>query len=114
MARYEEIEIDQGSDVSIQLHTINQDQTKKDLTNTTVVSKMKKTHRSTTSTDFTAVVLDPATDGVIQMELTNAQTSALKAGRYVYDVKLSFVDSDGNTVIERILEGRITVNPGVS
>jgi len=38
----------------------------------------------------------------------------LKSGRYVYDVELSFVDSSSNTVIERILEGQITVTPQVT
>ena len=48
------------------------------------------------------------------MSLTNVQTDALKAGRYVYDVELSFVDSAGATIIERVLEGRITVTPSVT
>ena len=48
------------------------------------------------------------------MSLTNTQTDALKAGRYVYDVELSFADSDGDTIIERVLEGKITITPSVT
>ena len=33
---------------------------------------------------------------------------------YVYDVELSFVDSSSNTIIERILEGKISVSPSVT
>ena len=43
-----------------------------------------------------------------------SQTDSLKAGRYVYDVELSFVDSDGATIIERVLEGKITLTPSVT
>jgi len=38
----------------------------------------------------------------------------MKAGRYVYDVELSYQDSDENTIIERVLEGQITVTPSVT
>jgi hypothetical protein len=48
------------------------------------------------------------------MSLTNTETGALRAGRWVYDVEMSFVDSDSNTIRERILQGQITVNPQVT
>jgi hypothetical protein len=38
----------------------------------------------------------------------------LRTGRWVYDAELSFVDSDDNTIIERILEGQINVLPQVT
>jgi len=38
----------------------------------------------------------------------------LKPGRYVYDAELSFVDSAGATITERVLEGRIQVTPSVT
>ena len=46
--------------------------------------------------------------------ITNSQTGALRTGRWVYDAELSFVDSDDNTIIERILEGQINVLPQVT
>jgi hypothetical protein len=55
-----------------------------------------------------------AINGVAVMSLTNTQTDALKPGRYVYDVELSFQDSSGTTIIERILEGKVTVTPSVT
>ena len=48
------------------------------------------------------------------ISLTNTQTDLLKAGRYVYDVELAFLDSDSNTIIERVLEGRVQVSPSVT
>jgi len=46
--------------------------------------------------------------------LTNAQTDTLKVGNYVYDAEISFVDSNGSTIKERVLEGKIRVSPSVT
>lgn len=115
MAQYEEITIDQGADAAIELHLVNTDGSKKDLTNHTVSAQLKKNFTSTDSdtTTFVSTISD-AVNGICTISLTNIQTDALKAGRYVYDVELSFVDSDEDTIIERILEGKITVTPSVT
>ena len=115
MAQYEEITIDQGADASIELHLVNTDGSKKNLTNHTITAKMKKNYTSDSSdtTDFVSTVSN-ALDGIATISLTNIQTDALKAGRYVYDVELSFQDSDGDTIIERVLEGKITITPSVT
>jgi len=118
MAQYEEITIDQGSDVALEIHLVNKDGSKKDLTNHSVTAKAKKTYNSTDSADvfsFTTVVADPATDGVTTISLTNTQTDAMKApSRYVYDVELSYSDSSNNDIIERVLEGVLHVTPSVT
>lgn len=116
MAQYEDFTIDQGTDVAIEIHVVDALNATKNLTNYSVAAKMKKTYNSDSSdtTNFTAVVTAPATDGVVTLSLTNTQTDSLKSGRYVYDVELSFVDSNGDTIIERILEGKILVTPSVT
>ena len=117
MAQYEEFTIAQGTDVSIELECVDKNDAKKELTAHTVAAKMKKTYTSTDSSDiqaFTAIIGTPSTAGIVNLSLNNTQTTALRAGRYVYDVELSFVDSDSNTIIERILEGRIQVTPSVT
>jgi hypothetical protein len=115
MATYEEITIDQGSDVTIQLELVDTEGAVRDLTNYTVAAKMKKNYNSDSAdtTTFSSVITQAA-QGIATLTLTNTQTDALKAGRYVYDVELSFVDSDSNTIVERILEGRIQVTPSVT
>ena len=79
---------------------------------------MKRSYNSVDSADivnFSADIMNPPTDGYVTLSLTNIQTDALNPRtRYVYDVELSFDDSDGNTIIERILEGMIKVNPSVT
>ena len=116
MAQYEELTIDKGTDVTLQLELEDTNGNAKDLTNYTVAGKLKKTYNTpdAEATVFTTEVKAPATGGVVNLSLSNTQTDALKAGRYVYDVEISFVDSDAQTVIERVLEGTITVTPSVT
>lgn len=117
MAQYEEFTIDQGADVAIQINLIDPEtNSAKNLTNHSVAAKLKKNYNSDSAdtVSFTSVVATPPTDGIVTLSLTNIQTNDLKQGRYVYDVELSYVDSDANTIVERILEGRIQVTPSVT
>lgn len=118
MADYEDFKIDQGADVAIELHLQEADGSKKDLTNHSATAKMKRSYNSVDSSDivsFATVIAAPQTDGVLTLGLTNTQTDLLNPRlRYVYDVELSFVDSSSNTIIERILEGKISVSPSVT
>lgn len=116
MAQYEEFTIDQGADVAIQISCLDVDGSVKDLSNHTVTAKMKKNYNSDSddTVTFTSIVSTPPTDGIINLSLTNSQTDNIKAGRWVYDVEIAFVDSDGATIKERILEGRIQVTPSVT
>ena len=117
MAIYEDFTIDQGADVALQIELVNPDGSTKDLSGYSVAAKMKKTFNSAVDNtlDFTAIVAQPATDGVVTLSLTNIQTDTLATrGRYVYDVEISYVDGEGNTIIERVLEGKIKVNPSVT
>ena len=117
MAEYEDFNIDQGSDVAIELHLQDADGTKKDLTAHTVTSKMKRNYNAGAegTVEFTTALGSPPTDGIAILSLTNEQTDQLvTTGRYVYDVEVSYVDTDNNIIIERVLEGKIKVNPSVT
>lgn len=116
MAAYEEFTIDQGSDLAIEIHLVTVDGSAKDLANHSVAAKLKKNYTSDSdeTTDFNAIIATPPSDGIITLSLTNTQTDALSKGRYVYDVEISFTDSDDNNIIERVLEGRVQVTPSVT
>ena len=118
MADYEDFTIDQGADVAIELHLQEQDGSKKNLTGHSALAKMKRSYNSTDSdeiTSFTTIVSSPATDGILTLALTNSQTDSLNSRlRYVYDVELSYQDSNSQTIIERILEGKVKVSPSVT
>ncbi len=115
MAQYEDIMIDQGTDVAIELNLVDKNGANKNLAGYSVAAKMKRTYNSDSAdtTDFATVITDED-QGELTLSLTNIQTDALKAGRYVYDVEISYQDSDSNTIIERILEGNIHVSPSVT
>ena len=116
MAQYEDITIDQGADVAIEIHLVNKDGSAKNLTNHQIFATMKRTYNSDSADTqaFNCIVASPATSGITTISLTNAQTNTLKAGQYVYDVEMSFVDSDQDTIVERVLEGKIIVTPSVT
>ena len=116
MAQYEDIIIDQGADQTIKLELVDTSGATKDLTGYSASAQIRKTYNSSDSdaVTFSSQIQSPADDGIVNLTLTNAQTSAMKSGRYVYDVEISFVDSAANTIVERILEGQVTVSPSVT
>jgi len=114
MAEYEKFTFDKGSDIAVQLELVDLSGNPKDLTNYSAAAKMKRNYNSDSAdtTDF-AVAIQP-TDGIVTLSLTNQQTDALRVGNYVYDAEISYVDSNGATIVERILEGKIRVSPSVT
>jgi len=117
MAYYEDLTIDQGSDVAIEVHLTDPDGSKKNLAGHSAAAKMKVNYNSGDSdtTDFSVIVATPSTDGILVMSLTNEQTDSLNPRiRYVYDVEISYQDSDSNTIIERVLEGKVRITPSVT
>lgn len=116
MAQYEDLAIDQGTDVAVEIRLANVDGSRKNLQGYSVAAQIRQTLETSDSDAlaFTAIVADPATDGIITLTLTNAQTMTLTARRYLYDVEISYDDSDDNTFIERVLYGNVIVNPNVT
>lgn len=118
MAQVRDLTVDRGSDVAIELHLVEEDNTPKNLTNFFASGKIKKTYNTTDSDqifDFRVSYGSPLGAGIINLLLDRQDTERMKPGRYVYDVELRNSDSvDSNTTIERILEGKITVTPSVT
>ena len=116
MAIIANIFIDQGADFSITVDVSDANGNQLNLTGYTASAQIRKTYNSSDSdaVTFSSQVESPADEGIVNLTLTNSQTSAMKSGRYVYDVEISFVDSAANTIVERILEGQVTVSPSVT
>jgi hypothetical protein len=117
MARYEELTIDQGSDVSLDVYLTNVDGSPKDLSGFSAAAKMSTRYDVADSDKiaFTAYVTVPTNAGIVNLSLPNTTTSALNSRRrYVYDMEISYTDSDSNVIVERVLEGLITVTPSVT
>jgi hypothetical protein len=107
MASVTNIVIDQGTTFSLEMNLTNDDLSAKDLTDYTCTSQMRKSYDAATSTAFTVAKVNAT--GKITISLTAAETSAIKAGRYVYDIN---IDSTAETL--RVLEGIVTVTPEVT
>ena len=116
MSQYEDFIIDQGTDFTIQLELVDANGSAKDLTGYSSSSQIRKTYSSSDSdaVSFSTQFQSPRSSGVINLTITNSQTGLMKAGRYVYDVEISSLDSADNTIVERILEGQITMSPSVT
>jgi hypothetical protein len=100
--------IDQGTTYSTTIDVTDDNDVPINLSGYTGSAQLRKHYSSSNSTIFT-VSLAPL-DGIVILSLTSAQTAALKAGRYVYDVELT----NTSNVVSRIVEGIVTVTPQVT
>jgi|TARA_B110000211_G_scaffold161705_1_gene182864 outer membrane lipoprotein-sorting protein len=110
MAVYSDISIDQGSDFSAEVVVNDATGTVANLTGYTGAGQIRKTYSSSTFTAF-GVTVTNAGNGVLTITLSNTVTNAMKAGRYVYDVEIT---QTSNGEITRVVEGQITIMPGVT
>lgn len=74
----------------------------------TVESKLRKTYTSSNSVSFDSSIVN-ATGGEVRISLASTETSNLKSGRYVYDVKAT----NGSDIF-KLVEGTALVRPGVT
>ena len=110
MAVYSDLSIDQGSDFSADIVVEDATGTVGNLSGYTVAGQIRKTYTSTTATNF-GVVVTNATNGLLTLTLANTVTNGMKAGRYVYDVEITKTSNGEKT---RVVEGQVTINPGVT
>ena len=109
MASISNIFIDQGADYTSTVTVTDSSDSAVNLTGFSAAAQIRKSHLSSTSTDFATSITD-ATAGQITITLTDTQTTALESGRYVYDV----VITSGSGAKTRVVEGQVTVNPSVT
>jgi hypothetical protein len=101
--------IDQGTDYSTSINLTDDDGNLVDLTGYSASSQIRKTPSSSNAVSFSVSVAEA--QGLVLLSLTDQQTSNLVPGRYVYDVLLT---NNNNNLTSRILEGIVTVTPGVT
>lgn len=61
---------------------------------------------------FTATIPTPETQGIVQLDLTAVQTTALTPGTYKYDVEI--YDAGDADNVERVIKGIIEITPEVT
>lgn len=111
MSAYVELYLDQGTTFNNTI-TLTDDLTNAyiNISGYTVRSQMRRSYYSANaSANITCTIAD-ASNGEILMSLTDGQTSNIKAGRYLFDVETV----SANGVVNRVLEGIITVTPQIT
>jgi hypothetical protein len=103
MAVVANLMVDQGTDFETTIDISGSDGNPVNLTGYTIAGQVRKAYTSSTAYNFIASVTFPET-GTVNIQLTNASTSNMKAGRYVYDVEMTSPAGVKTRVIEGILE----------
>lgn len=113
MTTYTDLYANQGADTVFLISLADDNDVTIDLTGYTVRAKFAKHHSSSTKHEFVAEVAPPATSGVISLRLFSADTDAIKAGRYQYDVETVY-DFNGQLTVERVAEGILYLEPSIT
>jgi len=109
MATVAYLDIDQGSDFSVEMQLENDNGTIMNLTNFQVYSQFRKSYGSVTGYNFNAVVAN-AVQGKIRLTLAGVVSSTIRPGRYLYDVEII----SENNIKSRVVEGIVTINPEIT
>ena len=109
MASISNIFIDQGADFTTTVTVTDSNGDTVSLAGYSAAAQIRKSYSSSTSTAFTTSISN-ASGGEITITLTDTQTAALDAGRYLYDVLITASGGDKT----RVVEGQVTVNPSVT
>ena len=110
MANQVELFCDQGTDFSFTLDIANDDGTPVNVAGYTLTSSIRKSYYSIDPTANMVVTVLSAANGNLQLSMNSATTTNIKAGRYLYDVKMV---SNAN-VTSRVIEGIITIYPQIT
>ena len=108
MALKANITIDQGTSFATTIDVTDEDGNIVDLTGFTGAAQMRKHYTSTAQTAFTVSI--SAGPGEVTLAMSANVTNKVAAGRYVFDCELN----DGTGTISRLVEGIVTVTPGVT
>ena len=100
------IEIDQGSDFSINIE-VKEDDEVKNLTGYSARAQARSAEESSSAAfSFTCTIPTPA-NGKVNMTLPAATSSSATAGQYVYDLEI-YTASDA--AVSRLLKGTCTID----
>lgn len=109
MATISNLFVDAGADYSNIITVAATNGQPLNLTGYTVASQMRKSYTSSTAYNFTATIHD-ATSGKVRLQLNSTQSSAIPAGRWLYDVEIT----SPNGYKTRVVEGIVTVSQQIT
>jgi hypothetical protein len=108
MAIKANIVIDQGTTFQTSINVTDDEENPVDLTGYSAAAQMRKHFTSSNAFSF-ATSISP-TLGIVTLSMTANTTNTITPGRYLYDCELT----DPNGAISRLIEGIVTVTPGVT
>ena len=110
MAAKANIILEQGTSFETTVTIQDSDETALNLTGYTAASQLRKSYASANSTSFTVTITN-ANSGILTLAMPANTSQTLSAGRYVYDLEIY---ASSNTTVTRVVEGIVTVTPGVT
>ena len=101
--------IDQGTDFTVAVDVSDATGSALNLSGYTSAGQIRKTYGSSTVAATFTTSNNNAT-GQVTLSLNDTQTSALEAGRYVYDMNIT----SAGGITTRVVEGQAIITPGVT
>jgi hypothetical protein len=111
MAIQQNIILEQGTDFQATIKLYGDAVSPLNLTNFTGEAQMRRSYDSVSSTAVLTVSIPTPGNGEVVLSLAAASSTAIKYGRYLYDVVLT---NNGTGNKSRAVEGIITVTPRVT
>lgn len=108
MAIKANIVIDQGTTFQTSINVTDENDNIVDLTGYSASAQMRKHYTSSNSFSFSTSI--SPTLGIVTLSMTSNTTNTITPGRYMYDCELT----DINGAVTRLVEGIVTVTPGVT
>jgi len=102
--------IDQGSDFNIDL-VVKEGGSVKNLTGYSARAQLRAKRDSSTAAASFDCTVTSALEGKIRMQLSNATSSGISAGRYYYDLEI-YTATDA--IVKRLIQGEVTLNQEVT
>jgi hypothetical protein len=107
---YAELTVDQGSTFESTIDLVTDDGAVINVAGYVFSGQIRKSYYSANATANLTLTIVDAANGNVKVAISAANTANIKAGRYLYDIKMT----DTSNTVTRLVEGVITITPQVT
>ena len=107
---YAELTVDQGSTFESTIDLVSDDGAVINVAGYVFTGQIRKSYYSANATANLTLTIVNAANGNVKVSISAANTANIKAGRYLYDIKMT----DTSNTVTRLVEGIITITPQVT
>jgi ribosomal protein S1 len=107
---YAELTVDQGSTFESTIDLVSDDGAVINVAGYVFTGQIRKSYYSANATANLTLTIINAANGNVKVSISAANTANIKAGRYLYDIKMT----DTSNTVTRLVEGIITITPQVT